>query len=94
MSALPWPPDPRNILRWARPSDTGDASPTDSQTSEEPATADDDDGGLLDDVSAWWSGVAGSFWPAGSDETKAEVGEGEAAPEADPSVLAAVREQM
>lgn len=94
MSALPWPPDPRSILRWARPSDSGDKPPTDGQASEEPAAADDDDGGLLEDVSAWWSGVAGTLWPAGSDDTKAEVGGGEAAAQEDPSVLDAVRAQI
>jgi restriction system protein len=94
MSALPWPPDPRDILRWARPSDTGVASPTDGETIAEPAAADDDDGGLLDDVSAWWSGVAGNLWPAGSEETKADAVEGEAAAGEDPSVLDAVREQI
>ena len=94
MSALPWPPDPRNILRWARPSDTGDASPAGGEASAEPAAADDDDGGLLDDVSAWWSGVAGNLWPAGSDATKADAVEGEAAAGEDSSVLDAVREQI
>lgn len=94
MSALPWPPDPRNVLRWARPTDSGDVSPIDSQTSAEPATGDDDDDGLLDDVSAWWSGVAGTLWPPGSDDAKANVGEGEVAAQEDPSFLAAVREQI
>lgn len=94
MSAMPWPPDPRSILRWARPSDSGDASPPDGQLSEDPAAVDDDDGGLLDDVSAWWSGFASSWWPAGSEKPIGEAADGEEAGEDDPSVLAAVREQI
>jgi restriction system protein len=91
MSALPWPPDPRRFLRWARPSEVDEASPADNQVNPaEPAAGDD----LLDDVSAWWSGIAGKWWPMGSDEPKDDANEGDAAEESDPSVLNAVREQV
>ena len=94
MAALPRPPDPRNLLRWTKPSDSDEAPVNDGQAGVDPAVEGDDDGGLLDDVTAWWSGVAGSLWPAGAGETKGQAVQGEAAAREDPTVLNAVRQQI
>ena len=94
MAALPWPPDPRNLLRWAKPSEGNAAPATEGEASQAEPVDGDDDGHLLDDVSEWWSSVTGAWWPTGSDDPKADPDGCGAAGENDPSILDAVREQV
>lgn len=96
MSALPWPPDPRKILRWPLPnSNPGQAETTNCDDAAAVEASCDDDGRLLDDVSAWWSGVSRSWWPGGKPPPGTDATESDdPQASADPKALDAVRERI
>jgi hypothetical protein len=98
MPALPWPIDPRGIFKWSRPSTASDApegAAADQQSADANAGLDgEDDGGLLEDVSAWWLEVSNS-WFSRPDEPEGTTADarGSGCTADDSTVLDTIRQQ-